>query len=235
MTRYLLFGLLMAGLANRGRAQDGSGFVPETTTMSFNVFDKGGKAFVNPAPDVAGFPFLFNDWKYGTLVLSNNRKYDTVKVRLNIYSQQVHFLTHEQLEIAVDKGYIRELLLPDPKTGMPAKMDFRNGFPAVDAQDVNSFYQVLAKGKITLLLSVRKIIAQEKDEMSGEVRKEYRTYEDYYAFDGKTMQRIKKDKSFIENLLADKKDKIDAFITENKLKLRSADEIQKVIEFYNTL
>jgi hypothetical protein len=235
MRAYLLFGLLMVGLAGPALAQDGSGFVTENKSLSINVFDQNGKAFVNPATEVTGSPFLANDWKNGTVVAASNRRYDSVKIRLNLFSQQVHFLNNSNLELALDKGYIREILLPDPKTGIPARMDFQNGFPAVDEQGINNFYEVLVKGKISLLLSIRKIIAQEKDEMSGEVRKEYKTYEDYYAYDGKTMQRIKKDKAFIENLLADRKDKVDTFITENKLKLRSFDEIQKVIEFYNAL
>jgi hypothetical protein len=231
MRAYLLSGLLMVGLTCRTHAQDG--FVPENTTLSFSVFDKNGKAFVNPASDIAGSPFLANDWKYGSVVANSNRRYDSVKIRLNLYSQQVHFLNNSNLELSLDKGYIREILLPDAKTGAPGGMHFQNGFPAVDEQDANNFYQVLVQGKISLLLSMRKIIAQDKDEMAGTVRKEYKTYEDYYAYDGKTMQRIKKDRNYIENLLADKKDKIDAFLAENKFKLRSIDEIQKVIEFYN--
>jgi hypothetical protein len=231
MRRYLLSGLLMVGLTCRIFAQ--AGFVPESRTLTFNVFDQNGKAFVNPAPDVAGSPFLVADWRYGTLVANSNRRYDSVRIRFNLYSQEVHFLNSSNQELALDKGYVREIVLPDGKTGAGGGMDFQNGFPAIDEQDINNFYEVLVQGKISLLLSIRKIIAQEKDEMSGEVRKEYKTYVDYYAYDGKTMQRIKKDKTFIENLLADKREKIETFVTDNKFKLRSIDEIQKVIEFYN--
>ena len=233
MRGYLLSGLLMFGLIGKIWAQEKANLL--NRTLSLNVFDQSGKAFVNPAPDVAGSPFLADEWKYGTLVVTTNRKYDSVKIRLNLYSQQVHFLNGSNQELALDKGYIKEILLPVGKPGASVRMDFQNGFPAIDEQDVNNFYEVLVPGKISLLLSIRKIIAQEKDEMTGEVRKEYKTYEDYYAFDGKTMQRIKKDKTFIENLLADKREKIETFVTDNKLKLKSIDEIQKVIEYYNAL
>jgi hypothetical protein len=233
MLKYLLLCLLMVGLTGPVWAQDG--FVPQARTLTFNVFDQSGKAFVNPSPDVAGTPFLANDWKYGTLVLNTSRRYDSVRIRLNLYSQQVHFLNSSNLEVALDKGYIKEVLLPDGKAGVTGGLHFQNGFPPVDEQDANNFYQVLVQGKMWLLLSIRKIVAQDKDEMAGEVRKEYKAYEDYYAYDGKTMQRIRKDKTFVENLLADKKDKVEAFIVENKFKLRSIDEIRRVIEYYNTL
>jgi hypothetical protein len=229
----LLPGLLITGLTGRACGQDG--FVPQARTLTFNVFDQSGKSFVNPLPDVAGTPFLARDWQYGTLVVNTSRRYDSVRVRLNLYSQQVHFLNSSNLEVALDKGYIREVLLPDPKTGIQGVMHFRNGFPPIDAQDADNFYQVLDTGKIWLLLSIRKIIAQDKDEMSAEVRKEYRAYEDYYIYDGKTMQRIRKDKTFVENMLADKKEKVAGFVEENKLRLKSIDEIRRVIEYYNTL
>jgi hypothetical protein len=234
MRGFLLFLLLTPGLTGSAWAQQG--FVPENTTLSFNVFDQSGKAFVNPAPDVAGSPFLAVDWKYGTIVVSTNRRYDSVRIRLNLYSQEVHVLSRNNVEIALFKGYVKEVVLPPVgKPGTPGQMDFVNGFPAVDAQDENSFYQVVVRGKLWLLMSSRKIIATERDDMAGEVRKEYKVYEDYYAYDGKSIQRIRKDKTFIESLLADRKDKVEAFIADNKLKLRSMDEIQRLIEYYDTL
>jgi hypothetical protein len=233
MRKDLLLCLLMVSLTGRVCSQDG--FVPQARTLTFNVFDQSGKAFVNPAPDVGGTPFLANDWKYGTLVLNTSRRYDSVRIRLNLFSQQVHFLNSSNLEVALDKGYVKEIIFPDGKGGVPGGMHFQNGFPTMDEQDAGNFYQVLVQGKIWLLLSIRKIIAQDKDAMSDEVRREYKTYEDYYAYDSKTMQRIRKDKTFVENLLADRKDKVEAFIAENKFKLRSIDEIRRVIEYYNTL
>jgi hypothetical protein len=49
------------------------------------------------------------------------------------------------------------------------------------------------------------------------------------------MWRVKKDKSEALNQLADKKEKIQAFIDENHLKLKSIDEWKQVIDYYNTL
>jgi hypothetical protein len=232
MRALFLFGMLLAAGLMEARAQDG--FVSQSgSTLGYNVFDRNGKIFVNPAPDVAGSPFYKDDWRVGALILMDNRRFDTVRARLNLQSGEVHVMITGN-EVALPKTYIKEILWPARFSGIPDAVRFQNGFPAVDAQDALSYYEVLCQGKMWLLHSIRKVIAQQKDELSGEVRKEYKTYEDYYAFDGKTMQRIKKDKAFIENLLADKKDKVEAFLTENKLKLKSMDEIQRVIEFYNT-
>ena len=86
MRLLLLMMILMAGIATPGCAQDG--FVQQNgASLSYNVFDKDGKTFVNPAPDVAGSPFYKDDWRLGQLILNDNRRYDSVRVRLNLSSQ----------------------------------------------------------------------------------------------------------------------------------------------------
>ena len=216
MRKYFLLGLLCITSIGQLLAQDG--FVAQSgAPLSYNVFDKNGKSFVNPAPDVAGSPFLKDDWILATVVVTTNRRYDSVKVRLNLLSQEVHFLDRNNNEMALARGYIKEVIFPTPVTGVVSP-HFQSGFPAVDQQDAGNFYAVLAQGKLWLLHSLRKIIATQKDEVSGEVRKEYRVYEDYYLYDGQTMQRIKKEKATING---------------KEMKFKSIGELQKAVEAYN--
>ena len=229
MRLLLLMTILMAGIAIPGCAQDG--FVRQNgATLGYNVFDKDGKTFVNPAPDVTGSPFYKDEWQLGQLILSDNRKYDSVRVRLNLSSGEVHILDRNNTEIALARGYIKEVLWPHY-----SETRFQNGFPAVDNQDAASFYAVLSEGKRWLLQSIRKVITERKDDLSGEVSREYTTYEDDYIYDGKTMLRVKKDKAFLLAALSDKKDLVASFIGSHKLKIKSADEVRKVVDYYNML
>jgi hypothetical protein len=218
MSSRLVLGLLISGWAVQASAQPG--FVSQDISKTYSVFDANGKAFVNPSPDVAGSPFFVDDWKVGALIANSNYRFDSVKVRLNLFSQEVHFLDKNNNEMALAKGYIKAIILPNPVTGTPTGPKFQNGFPAIDEQDTNNFYEVLAEGKLWLLLSIRKVIAKEKDEMSGEVKKEYRAYEDYYTFDGKTMQRLKKGNAIIDG---------------KPVKYKNIDDLKKVIDQYNAL
>jgi hypothetical protein len=218
MSRHIVLGLLLYGLALRAGAQPG--FVSQDVSKTYSVFDANGKAFVNPAPDVTGSPFLNDDWKIGALIANSNYRFDSVKVRLNLFSQEVHFMDKNKNEMALAKGYIKAIILPNPVTGAPTGPKFQNGFPAIDEQDTYNFYEVLAEGKLWLLLSIRKVIAKEKDEMSGEVKKEYRAYEDYYIFDGKTMERVKKGNVTIDG---------------KPVKYKNIDDLKKVIDQYNAL
>ena len=99
MSKYLLLGLLMGVVNHQARAQDG--FVPQIGSTTYEVFDKNGRAFLNPAPDVAGTPFLREDWRLASLVINTNRQFDSVKVRINGYSQEVHFLDRKDRKSVV--------------------------------------------------------------------------------------------------------------------------------------
>lgn len=206
----------MGGSFFRAGAQDG--FVGTATTLSYSVFDRDGKTFVNPTPDVAGSPFFKDDWRLGTLVLPDNRRYDSIRVRLNLLSKEVHILDKNNTEIALAKGYIKEVVWLDQAAGHSGKNRFQSGFPVVDEQDMDNFYEVLCEGKLLLLHSIRKIISQHKDELSGEIKKAYQTYEDYYLYDGKTMQRIRKDKAVIDG---------------KEIRFRTIDQLKLAVDGYN--
>lgn len=209
--RLLISGLLIMAIGGRALAQDG--FVGQMGTHSYDVFDQNGKSFVNPAPDVAGSPFLTDEWRIGAVVVNTNRRFDSVKLRLNVSSQEVHILTNTNNEIALAKGYIKEIV-------WPGRNRFQNGFPAIDNQDELTFYEVMAEGKLWLLHCVRKVITERKDAMSSEVNKEYTLFQDNYIYDGKTVQRIKKDKAVLGG---------------KEIKFKSIDQLKQAIDSYNAL
>jgi hypothetical protein len=215
MGKSLLLGLIIIGMSANAHAQDG--FVQENASLSINVFDQNGKVFVNPAPEVAGSPFLTDKWRLGTLLIVTNRRFDSVKLRLNLFSQEVHFLDRNSNEMALAKGYIKEVTFSAGPAGI-GEARFRNGFPAVDEQDARNFYQVLAEGKLWLLHSYRKVILNEKDVMTGEVKKEYSLYENYYIYDGQSMQRVKKDK---------------ALVAGKEIRFKTIDQLKRAVDDFN--
>src|SRR5262245_45620850 len=45
----------------------------------------------NPPESVEGTPFLSNDWSYANIKLADNRTFDSVLIRLNLFDNKVHF------------------------------------------------------------------------------------------------------------------------------------------------
>jgi hypothetical protein len=222
-------------VASTGALEAQSGFTFEGKN-SMVVFDNNGKAFENPPTDIAGSPFLRDDWRLGSVILAGQpRRFDSVKIRLNLMTQEVHFINRDNIEIALFRGYIGSIRFYDSSKIPGGAGEFRSGFPAIDNQDESNFYEVLCKGKIWLLESLRKIISQEKNEFSGEIKKEFVSYEDYYLFNGTSMSRLKKERSFLVGQFPGQQDKIASFIDANHLKLKTIDEIRRVVDYYNSL
>jgi hypothetical protein len=224
----------------KGIAQTGSGqqnwLQANNFSESISVFDKDGRPFVNAEEDVSGSSFFLPEWKYGQLRLTNGTGYDHIRLRLNLQTQEVHFMGRNGVEMVLPKGFIRELVLLDSTIpDSPSSYSFRNGFPAIDNQDGSNFYQVLADGRLDLLRSTRKIVSMEKNSISGEERKEIREYTDYYLFTGGMMKKLRKDKTFILGVVGDKKDKVEAYAAAGKLNFKSIDDIGRIINFYNGL
>src|ERR1700744_877998 len=166
MRLLLLTTILVSGMSAMAYSQDG--FVQQNgVSLGYNVFDKDGRTFVNPAPDVVGSPFYNDEWRLGQLILNDSRRYDSVRIRLNLSSEEVHILDKNNTEIALARGYIKEVLWLQG-----SRSRFRNGFPPVDNQLATSFYAVLSEGKCCLLQSIRKVIAERKNDLSFEGKRE---------------------------------------------------------------
>ena len=118
---------------------------------------------------------------------------------------------------------------------LPCEYRFQTGYPEIDNLNRNNFFQVLSDGKVTLLKSSIKKINKTKNEMSGEISSQFDIYEDHYLYVKYEMKRVKKDKEYILNLLADKRKELETYLTIQKLNFKSMDSIKKLIDYYNSL
>jgi len=197
--------------------------------------DVNGRAFENRYADVNGSAYLFPSFKFANITLTDGRKYANVKARLNLVEHEVNFIASNGDEGYIGKGLVSVIAMNDTtKQGIKAYV-FQSGFPKIDNQTIIHFYQVLATGKLSLLKSINKNIEERLNEMSGEKSKEFAVRENLYVFINGEMKRVKKEKSFFLELLADQKGTITTYIDANKLNFKNEEQLQKLIEYYNSL
>jgi hypothetical protein len=207
-------------------------FNKETYPSQLNITDAEGRPFKNNYPDVKGSPFFIENWTYSSMLLNNGATYERIKIRLDVCSQEVHVMKNE-IEIVIVPGYIKTLDLFDSVGSRHYK--FKSGFPKIDNQNTNNFYQVLCEGPISFFKSIRKTIAVNKNDLSGEIEKQFNTYEDYYVFSNNKMKRLKKEKDFIMGIVSGKKDQLELFIKGNDINFKKINDLIKVFDFYNSL
>ncbi|MFM9910027.1 MAG: hypothetical protein ACKVOW_11785 [Chitinophagaceae bacterium] len=214
------------------RSTDGSGNGWMNDLM---ILDVNGQPFKSPYENVEGSPFLFSDWKFATVLLSQGKKLQNIKVKIDLVSQEAHFVTVNNVEMVTPNGLVREIFFIDSTAGKNIPYKLRTGYPAIDYQNENNFYQLLVDGHTQLLKSVRKKVNAQKNDVSGETIKVLDAYEEYYVFNNGQLKRLKKEKEFVLELLKNQKEKVDLFLKDNKTNFKNPEHLIKLFSYYNSL
>lgn len=201
----------------------------------FIIVDKNGGSFHSYYEGVEGHPFFIESFRPSTIKLVSGVAFNNVTARLDLYKQTIQIKLNGDTVKTVLPGSITEVIFYDTVQLLPCSYTFQSGYPEVDNIKRDNYYQVLADGKVTMLKSVIKKINKTKNEMSGEISSQFDMYEDYYLYVKYEMKRVKKDKEYILNLLADKKKELEVYMIDKKLNFKSMDSIIKLIDYYNSL
>jgi hypothetical protein len=93
-----------------------------------------------------GSPYFDPEFLPANIVLANGQRYENVLIKINLLSNEVIYKTPEGKELAV-LAAIKQVELN--KNG--ELLFFEYGFPVYEKQNHKTIYQVLTKGKVSLL------------------------------------------------------------------------------------
>lgn len=199
------------------------------------ISDVQGRPVKSGYADVSGNPFINNDFKIGKIILNNGREFIGIPLRIDIVTHEVNFVSPPPSN---EQGYlggaaVMEVAYTDSSTEIPRAYIFRTGIPPVDNHKTTEFYQVISDGKLLLVKSLSKQIETRKNELSGEVSKEFVLTTDYYVVkDGKTI-RLKRDKDFIYSLMLDKSKIMTNFLMNYKSTIKNEQDLKAIFDKYN--
>jgi len=230
--RQLVFFMLFILLQISAAAQANGIVVGGKWADQVSISDVNGRPFEKKYDDVNGQPFFDANPKWATITLADGKVFRKVKSRINLVDQTLVFTAANNVEAFITAGSVREISYDDTSAMGIVKTLFRTGYPG-DNRTINTFYQVLAEGRCSLLKSIVKKISERKNELSGEVSKEIETNETYYLYRDNQLTRIKKDRSSILPLLADRKELVQQYLNSEKPNLKNDNELAKLINYYN--
>lgn len=203
-----------------------------------NLRDLDGNALLKKYdPGISGSPFINDNWVSSIVTLSNGKQLGPVSVKLNIESSELYYLDSAGKEMVAQNGSVRKVECLDYYGKDSIRYVFKNGYPAIDKQDENFYYQVFTEGKIELLAKKFKYIRSEKNDLTGEMSKAFIDgavvlYVDAYGL----MQGYHPTKDFVTSLFEqDKEQAIKAFIETNKISLKKIPDLIKLFNYYNRL
>lgn len=201
----------------------------------YTLTDANGLPMNRSVLGVGGFPYVFANFKMGSIHLKNGKVTNAIPLQLDLTNHQIHFVSANK-EIGMMNGeFVHQIVLSDTTQQAAKDYIFRTGYPAIDKHTSNEFYEVLSEGNITLLKSLNKKLETNKNEFSGEVVKEFVLKEDFYIFMDGQIKRLKKDKEVILNLMKDKQIKIIEYINNNKGSFKNKDYLVELFKYYNKM
>lgn len=190
----------------------------------------------NVQQDVAGSPYINEDWAWANLTLSQGKILTMVAVKLNIENNELHYTDSTGKELVAMEGIVRRVeyinFITKEKTGYL----FKNGYPAINKQNQDFYYQVLAEGKAELLVKKTKYIRTSKDDMTGIVTREFvDAAQVYYVFANSAIKQLNASKKEILDIMKDKEQLVDSFIETNKINFKKNTDLIKLFNYYNGL
>lgn len=224
MKVWLLIGcMLTVGLA-RVSAQAGAALLSKGAD--------GNPVFEKSYIDVQGSPYLQEDWAIGNVTLKNGKSYTGVGLKYDQVKDELLF-RNEKNEMNTFAQPVKSFTITSRKNN--SQLLFRNGFAPVKAATENSWYQVLADGKVQLLFRNVKKVRKDKAYNSATTVltiEEYPTW--FIAKDGVPVSIKKNEKAVLEAIGGDRT-ALEAYIRSNKLNVKNDEDLVKLIVYYNSL
>jgi hypothetical protein len=235
MTTFFVFGALLS----QGQLQTltavnttvGSGGV-----VQFNNFAELGQKDNNKIAysDVAGNCFWKKEWTPAVLVLRSGKTVKLKNVKLNFYSNDVHYLDAKGSEL-IAQSKINKVIFTDPTDSLKTAGIFRFE-PGHKIKGTDFFVQVFNEGKVQLLKRVEvKIIKRDSSPMQADrVDLKFLSDESYYlGRDGNLLPLKKISKKNIFELI--KVTSEDAkWLTDSQNKLKNEEDAIAFLNYYNS-
>ncbi len=199
------------------------------------IKDVNGRPISAKYIDIEGTPYFIKEFRLGTIELKNGRKFIDVPLKLDLVMHEITFLSPNKEEGIIGSDFVKELTLVDTSEGVIKHYLFRAGLPAIDNHKAKEFCLVLSDGKITLVKSMVKKIDTRKNELSGEIIKDFAVSENYFTFQNGEMAKFKRDKESVLQVLFNKRDKVETFIKENKGSFKNEEYLASIFNYYNSL
>ncbi|MFD1258525.1 hypothetical protein ACFQ3S_17090 [Mucilaginibacter terrae] len=197
-------------------------------TSQENYFDNQGRPFTKKTSEIEGDPYLFDKWLPGKVQAANDKTYDGFKLKYDIADDLLVFAydsADEPLKF-VDDIKTFTIILPEP-------IVFTNGFPSIDKQTSQSYYQLISNGKTKLLKRRTKVVLESKG--YNTVVKKYQEYNNYYIFKDNKIAKLENPKKTLYALAGAKKTDIDNYLKSNSINFKRDEDLARLFDYYNTL
>lgn len=183
-------------------------------------------------PGVVGSPFLAENWDIGSIVLKNGNVIDSLPLRYNVYSKEIHFQSKNDTYILGSPDSVLSIRIKD-KQLVYLPFEDNKHHQAYDYFEIISaagMVQVLLRHTVTIVRSNYNIAlnAGEKDD-----RIEHKSV--YYLKKDNSVVQVDRRGANLYSLLKDKAQELKEYASKNRISFNNGDDLTRMAEYYNTL
>ena len=170
-------------------------FMASAPITVFNAPDKYGYRIPRISySDLKGNPYLDNGWVVGSIEFANGEVFENLTLRFDQVNELISCKINDTEKVITKP--VRKFIVGDSTTGKK----FENGYPKINANTVETFYEILTDGKISLLKLESKSIAGFRGYNQIVEQKVVKSTE-YYLVNGDKINVIKPNGSSVKKVL----------------------------------
>jgi hypothetical protein len=232
--KHLLKSLFFCSLliiSHLSQAQTLNNFSLKDIGQSVLLVTDGNGKMVNMGMDMEnyGSPFFDPEFLPANIVLATGQRYENVLIKINLLSNEVIYKTAEGKELAVLPAI---KLVELNKNGN--LLFFEYGYPAFEKQNQKTIYQVLTKGKVSLLKYFFVQVTEAKPYSSATMLRTIEQFPRLFLYDqSMSLKKAPKSNEDLLSLYKEDATKIQSILQKNNLKIKKEEDFIKCIATLN--
>lgn len=192
-----------------------------------------------PYDRISGSPFWKNEYQMATVIDNNNQIMGKAPVKLNLYTNEVYFLTPKGEERVVSAGKARKIIFHKEDNEKEVLGVFENNLPIITENNPNaespSFVQVMNNGDLQLLKH-NKVLFVTADSLFGTMKRYYFSNQVLYYLNNKfgqtnRLRKLNRD-NVMEMLNSDSS--AETWINQNSINFKKEEDVVRFLDYLNT-
>lgn len=178
---------------------------------------------------IAGSPFLNDDWVMASIQLADDRVFDSIYIKLNVYDDKVHYLDDkgEELEVAIR---VKQVTITDSNSSWLGAI-FRTGYAGAE----NTFFQVLEDGKRIQLVKKIKATVWLAKAVGEEDKKTFQVVPELFFSINNEVFRQSKTCHVVAEVVEKYEAEVRQFVSANEIKCNREGDMRRLVVYYNSL
>jgi hypothetical protein len=183
--------------------------------------------------NLKGSPYFVNDWSKGVIKQSNGQSIKDVEVKYDQLQDELIFkdVNGQELGFAVP---VVEFKIDYVVNGLAKSSLFRNGFEPFRGSTELSYYEVLYNGQLKLAKKNTKRVEEYREYNSAITTKSIIERTKYYYYTTNKLSEFNADNKSILKAFGESATPLLEYIKENKLNLKTEEDLIKMFNFYST-